>query len=310
MSAGTAETISPAEDPAESPAEGSPEASSREGGELVGRPSNLRLVWTWLCVYQINIWRTPVAAFFTLAFPLMMFVLLASLIDGQVDVGGVQVPLAQFYAVGIGSFAAATATYTNLCIGLAIQRDEGFLKRIRSTPTPSWAYLTGTVISSVLLAFMAFVLMIFVGVLGFGVSLPTAAQFPVGLVVFFFGTTTFAAMGLGMCSVAPSGSAAPALANATILPMAFVSDVFLPMDAAPAWLRIIGDITPLKPFVSMLSKSLNPALASVAWNWTEVVVMASWLLGATVVSSRFFRWLPPTGSRKVLKGRSRRPKLG
>ncbi len=308
MSSETAEPPKPGAPPKPANPPKPTEPPRREGDAPGRRPSSLRLVWTWLFVYQINIWRTPVATFFTLAFPLMMFVLLASLISGSVDVEGTEVPLAQFYAVGIGSFAAATATYTNLCIGLSIQRDEGFLKRIRSTPTPSWAYLTGTVASSVLLAFAAFVLMIVVGVAAFDVSLPTATQFPVALAVFFFGTATFAAMGLAMCSVAPSAAAAPALANATILPMAFVSDVFLPVGNAPAWLQIIGDITPLKPFVSMLSKSVNPFLVEAPWEWTEVVVMASWLLGATMVASRFFRWLPPTGGRS-LKGPRLRSRL-
>ena len=87
--------------------------------------------------YQNRLFRrTPIAAFFTLVLPLIFLVLFGALFDGIDVAPGLEVDAAQFYAPGLAVFAAVSATYTNIGIGVAIYRDEGVLKRIRGTPLP------------------------------------------------------------------------------------------------------------------------------------------------------------------------------
>ena len=64
-----------------------------------------------------------------------------------------------------------------------------------------------------------------------------AAKMPAAIVTFLVGVAAFAAMGMAIAGLCPSASAASALANAIILPMAFISDVFIAMEDPPDWLR-------------------------------------------------------------------------
>ena len=63
------------------------------------------------------------------------------------------------------------------------------------------------------------------------------------------GVAAFSALGLAVTTIIHKAEAAPAVANTIILPLAFVSDIFVPLGTdAPRWLDVIGDIFPLKPF--------------------------------------------------------------
>ena len=59
---------------------------------------------------------------------------------------------------------------------------------------------------------------------------------PAAVVTFLVGVSAFAALGMAVAGLCPSASAASAVANAIILPMAFVSDVFIPLEDPPPWL--------------------------------------------------------------------------
>ena len=121
-----------------------------------GRTPTLRLWWHQIRYQNRLFWRTPVAAFFTLVFPLMFLVLFNLLFSGEIEIAGrASLTIAQFYAPALAAFAAASATYTNIGVGQAIARDERILKRIRSTPLPPSIYMGGVIGSAIWIAFIA-----------------------------------------------------------------------------------------------------------------------------------------------------------
>ena len=82
--------------------------------------NGLRLVGPEVVHHIRLLWRVPVAAFFTVAFP-MMFLVLFNLLNADVTVesmGGIR--FAQFYTPGIAVFAMVTAGYTNLAITVSL----------------------------------------------------------------------------------------------------------------------------------------------------------------------------------------------
>jgi ABC-type ATPase involved in cell division len=54
----------------------------------------------------------------------------------EVRLGGRVIHQSTFYVASMTAFAVITACYNNIAIGLAVQRDEGVLKRTRGTPLP------------------------------------------------------------------------------------------------------------------------------------------------------------------------------
>lgn len=254
------------------------------------RPPNVELIWHQVRHHNRVFWRTPIAAFFTIVFPLMLLVLFIS-IFGNEEIEHLGVTNAQFYVPGIGVFAAVSATYTNLAINTAIARDNGILKRIRGTPIPPWAYVTGKVISAVWLASLSLGLMMGVGIAFYGIDVFPRAL-PAALLTFVVGVACFSALGLLVAALSPSGEAAPAITNATLLPIAFISDVFLPLEEPPAWMRISGDVFPLKPFVVAFRDAFDPTLTGLQFHWKELGMMLAWGLASAVMATRFFRWEP------------------
>lgn len=262
------------------------------------RTSNLRLIWNQIRYHNKRFWRTPIAAFFTLVFPLMFLILFNLLFGGTIETGEGEISIAQFFAPALAVFAAASATYTNLGVSTAIDRDNRILKRIRGTPLPTWIYMAGAVGSAVWIAFLAVVLMMTVGVVAYDVTIDWS-RIPAALLTFLVGVGAFAALGLAVAGLVSSGDAAPAVTNATLLPIAFVSDVFIPIPPeAPGWLTTLGNIFPLKHFVVAFQDAFSPIVTDSALRWDNLAVMAVWGLAGVIVALRFFRWEPRGGERR------------
>ena len=250
--------------------------------------STVRLVWDQIRHQNAAFWRTPVAAFFTLALP-VMFLLLFNLFFGGETSGGV--PFSQFFTPAIGVFAAISATFVNLAIGTAQSRDLGVLKRIRGTPLPGWVYMAGRVGSGVWLAVIAIALMFGLGWILYDFRIDWS-NLPAAVLVFVLGMAAFSTMGLAVCGLVKTGEAVPAAAQAVVLPMAFVSDVFIQTEDAPDWLQTVGDIFPMKPFVTMFSDAFDPFHTGAVLDGVGLAIMAAWFAAALVVTTRFFTWDP------------------
>lgn len=243
--------------------------------------------------YQLTVFfRTPVAAFFTLVFPVMFLVLFNALFsDGAVDTGQGEVSVSQFYTGSLGAFAAVSATYTNLANTVPILRDKGVLKRWRGTPMPPASYVAGMVGMAVVVAAIGVSIMLTLGVVFYDLQI-VAGKMPAAAVTFVVGVGTFAALGMACAALIPNASSAPAVANATILPLSFVSNIFIPLEDPPRWLDLIGDIFPLKSFVIAFQDAFNPFVESPAFDWGKLAWMAGWGAVAGIVAVRKFRWEP------------------
>ncbi len=272
-------------------------------------PSVLRLVVRQVRYQNRLFRRTAISAFFTLVFPLIFLVLFGALFEGVDVAPGLSVEAAQFYAPGLAVFSAVSATYTNIGIGVAIYRDEGVLKRIRGTPLPRWVYMAGVVGSGTAIAATGAAIMLGVGFAFYGIEMEAANVLPAA-VTFVLGVASFSLLGLALASVAPSGQSAPALANATLLPVAFVSNVFVSVRSnPPAWLDLLGDIFPLKAFADGFFASFDPFNEGSAYQPWLLLRIVAWGLFGALVAVRRFRWEPSTGV-EVRLPQVRRPRRG
>jgi ABC-2 type transport system permease protein len=250
-------------------------------------------------------WRTPVAAFFTLFLPLIMLVLFNALFDGDVETDAGSFKISQFYTAGLAAFAAVSATYTNLVNMIPIRRDEGILKRVRSTPLQPSAYIGGLVLSAVGIAIVGTLIMLLLGVVFYDLQIEMA-KMPAASVTFVVALTSFSLLGLAVASLVPNASSAPAVANATILPLAFISNVFIPLEDPPRWLEVVGDIFPLKPFAEAFQVAFNPLEDAPAFRWGNLAVVAAWGVVGGVIALKKFNWEPSvggSGGRRSRRGR-------
>jgi ABC-2 type transport system permease protein len=243
--------------------------------------------------YQIvSFKRIPVAFFFTLALPLVMLVLFNALFgDSIIETPDGDWSVRQFYTGGLAAYTAVSASFTNLANMVPIRRDEGVLKRWKGTPLPTWTYIGGFVLSAVVIAFIGVVLMLTLGVVLYDLEIE-AAKMPAAVVTFAVGVSAFSALGLALASLVKSASSASAAANATILPLAFISDVFVQSNDAPDWLVRVGNFFPLKPFVNAFQDCFTPFVEPPAFNWGNLAQVAAWGVFGAVVAVRNFSWEP------------------
>lgn len=258
-------------------------------------PTTAKLVTTQTRYQLVTFWRIPVAVFFTLGLPLVMLVLFNALFgDSTIVTPEGSWSSKQFYTGGLAAFTAVSATYTNLANMVPIRRDEGVLKRWRGTPLPTWMYLSGFILSAVVIAFIGVTLMLTLGVVAYDLEIELA-KMPAAFVTFLVGVGSFAALGMALASLVKSASSAAAAANATILPLAFVSNVFVQIDDPPRWVEIVGNIFPLKPFVEAFQDCFTPFVEAPAFNWSSLAFIAAWGILGLVVALRNFTW-EPSGS--------------
>ena len=156
---------------------------------------------------------------------------------------------------------------------------------------PPWIYMAGTILSGVWIAVLSVVLMFLLGRAFFGFRMIWDNIGP-AVLVFVVGIATFSGLGLAVCSLIKNADAAPAVANGTFLPMAFISGIFIPLDDAPRWLVILGDIFPLKHFAVPFGDAFNPLHTGQVLGWENLVIMGAWLVLGGIVVTRFFSWDP------------------
>lgn len=240
-----------------------------------------------------SFWRNPAAAFFTFAFPLMFLVIFNGIFGGNqtVDQGSGTISMSTFYVASIAAFSVITACLTNIAISVSFARDEGVLKRVRGTPLPAWAYLGGRIVHSTLIAVLLVGIVTLAGALFYDVSVPGTTM-PAFVVTVIIGAAVFSAMGLALTALVPNADAAPAVVNASVLPLLFVSEIFIPMDKAPDWMVTLGKIFPYRHYSDAMEKAFSPFTTGSGFAWDELAIVGVWGVVGIVLAMFFFRWEP------------------
>lgn len=240
---------------------------------------------------NLAFWRNPAAAFFTFFFPILFMVIFNVLFGGtrEIGVGGLRV--ADFYTPGIIVFSVITATYTNIAMSVTASRDLGVLKRVRGTPLSPAAFLAGRILHAVLVGLLLVVIVAAFGSLLYGVRFPWD-RLPALAVTLVLSAASFCALGLAVAGLVPNADAAPAIVNFTILPLNFVSNVFIDMRGAPAWIDTASKVFPIRHFADAMLAIYNPTIAGAGFQWSDLAVIAAWGIGGVLLALRFFSWEP------------------
>ena len=251
----------------------------------------VRLTLSQLRYMNKAFWRNPTRAFFTFVFPLMFLVIFTALLgNGKVHIGDHVVKQSTYYVATMATFGVISACYNNIAMGMAFQRDAGVLKRVNGTPLPAAAFLGGQVLQAMLVALLLVVVTATFGHTAYGAHLPTGSTLLECLVMLVVGGAAFCALGLACTTVIPNADASPAVVNASILPLLFLSGIFIPFgNDTPSWILWIARIFPVKHFAAAMQAGFIP---SINFHWSDVAVVAAWGVGGLLLAVRFFSWEP------------------
>lgn len=193
----------------------------------------------------------------------------------------------QFVTPGLLAWAVSMGAVFGAALTLVQWRKNGLLRRLRMSPVDTQSLVLARSLITVLLALLQFAIFVGLGMSAFGLKL--TGSWWAALPLLILGAFAFQAIGLVVGAVSKTEEAASGFANLVVLPMAFLSGSFFPLDGAPAWLQSLSNFLPM----GHLNRGMSAVM--VRGEGPEAILLPSLvLLGFTVVFSlvaaRLFRW--------------------
>jgi ABC-2 type transport system permease protein len=235
-------------------------------------------------------WRNPASVFFTVMLPLIFLFIFATIFgNDEIEERGVKTTT--YYVPAIVSLAVISATLQSLAINLTEDRERGLLKRVRGTPLPTPVFVAGRVGNSLVVSILMVVLVAVIGRLVYDVSLPEET-IPAVLVTLAVGAFAFCCLGFALTAAIPSEDAAPAISNATVLPLYFISGIFIPDSEIPDGVLKVADIFPIRHFFEAFFTAWDPNTVGAGFEWGDLAIVAAWGVAGLLVALFAFRWEP------------------
>lgn len=235
-------------------------------------------------------WRNRASVFFTAIFPLLFLFIFATFFK-DAEIEGLGVDGATYYVPAIVALAVISGTTVKLAMNLSSEREAGMLKRVRGTPLPPSIFVAGRVGNSVVISGIIVVVVSAIGALLYGVPIPTRTL-PALLLTLAVGAFTFSALGFALAAAIPSEDAAPAVTNAIVFPLYFLSGVFVPEDEIPSGVLRFADAFPIRHFFEALFAVWDPSTVGAGFELGHLAIVLAWGVAALVAALLAFRWEP------------------
>lgn len=240
------------------------------------------MTWTEIKLFI----REPSAAFFTLAFPLMLLVLFGSIWGNEPTpfyggFGYVDASVPAFTAMII-----ATCALLSLSTVMASYREMRVLRRLRATPLRPEGILTAQVIVNFLMTVLGMMLLIVIAKLMYGLRF---SGNPISVMVaFVLSTLSFFAIGFVLAGLMPTARTAQVVAMVLFFPMLFLSGAAMPREIMPERIQRFSEVLPLTHVVTLL----RGLWVGNGWDehFKEVAILAAILVVGVFVSAKTFRW--------------------
>lgn len=192
-----------------------------------------------------------------------------------------------FVTPGLLGWAIAMSAAFGAAATLNGWRQSKLLRRIQLSPVPTATVVGARIATTMMIALVQTAIFLGLGTLGFGLTLTGSWLMAIPLVI--CGTLCFMALGLLSGAVAKTTEGAVNMANFLVLPMAFLSGSFFPLDGAPGWLQTVSKLMPLRHLndgmLDVMVRGEGPAAAVV-----PMLILLGFAAVITAVAAKLFRW--------------------
>jgi ABC-2 type transport system permease protein len=193
---------------------------------------------------------------------------------------------------GLVVLGAMSIAYLTYAAGLVSAREDGVLRRWRTTPLPSWGYFAGRMTATVLAADVAALIVLLVGVAMAGLHL-TAGAIAALLIAGTLGALALAAAGTAITPLITSAQGANPLLTLTYIPLIIFSGGFGRLSGLPHWLSTLMSYLPAQPTIDAVTRALAHTGGGVPlMSGHDLAVLVGWTIGGLLISARFFQWDP------------------
>jgi ABC-2 type transport system permease protein len=186
-----------------------------------------------------------------------------------------------FVLMGLIGLALMNASIQGIAITMANYREDKILKRITTTPLPSWKFISAEVLSRLVLNVVQISLILTIGFYFFNAHI--YGSIPQIFVFALIGGLLFQAIGFMVASLTRSTDAAQGMSVAISIPMMFLAGVFFPIDSLPKWLFSIVQYLPLAPLLRMV-RTIGLEAGNPLDNPINIVIVFAWIVICLLVS--------------------------
>lgn len=230
--------------------------------------------------------REPIGAFFTLVFPLMMLFIFGSIYGntpppGASSQGVIDGLIPTFSAMVIGIAGLMSITIT-----MATYRENGILRRLRTTPISPLVVLVAQVIVVFVMTGLGMLLLVTAGKLAYHVRFEgNAFSFLGG---FILASLSFFGIGFVLAGIMPTARTAQIVALALLYPMLILSGAAWPRELMPTTVQKFAAFLPMTYVVNLL----RGLWVGEAWgqHLMDVGVLIAMLVLGIVMAMKTFRW--------------------
>jgi ABC-2 type transport system permease protein len=240
--------------------------------------------------------RNKRARIFTLAFPVLLLVVLSSVSgDATTTFGGDTVSLRRFFLPGVMAMSIVTTCFAAMVQIIVTRRHLGIFQRRRTTPVPAHVLIAAQTLGTTILAAGAATVLLVVGKSAFGTGIGAGPLIAIAI-TFVLGALCCCSVAFLVASVVPSPDTAQPVVQFIMFPILFVSGIWFSVDGMPAGLTAAADALPVKHLADALHQAAMASSFSDAIAPGHLAVLAAWGIGAAALAARRFSWLPSTAT--------------
>lgn len=231
--------------------------------------------------------RNKMTLFWNLLFPLFLLIVYA-LIFGQEGFGGegyISWILPGVIVLNILSFGLLGSATT-----MVEMRERGVLRRLQATPVPAAVLMLSYLAVNLLLCLLQSFVLIAAAVLALGFR-PEPSALLMVIPTILAATLLSISLGQVVSGVAVKAGMALALGQILYFSQMFITDLVLPLDMLPAWIRESAIYLPGYSMVQLV----RPPLLSGEWPANLGFYLAltlGYIVVTSIVAALLFRWAP------------------
>jgi len=250
----------------------------------VNRRSSLRILLNEMRYEVIRSLRTKAFSLSAIGFPIMFYCLFGLIMNRNENMSA-GVSVAKYLLGSYAVFGSLGAAIFGIGIGVAMDRNAGWLELKQASPMPPLAYVLSKCTMAVVFSIIIVSALTVLGITLGHVSL-TFAEFAHIALFAAVGAVPFSCLGLAMAFLAPAASAG-GIANMIYLPMSFLSGLWMPLRFLPHILQTIAPIFPTYHLAQLMYAALGaPSLGSTVSHWLSLLGFTLVMLGVTWLAFR------------------------
>jgi ABC-2 type transport system permease protein len=250
----------------------------------VQRPLRGPALWRLVRTEVKLLCRERVRLALTIGFPVVLIIILGSIPVLKKPSAQFDGPFINYFTMIMVVFAIALLGLTALPLVLAGYREQGVLRRLRTTPIGPFRVLAAQLAAAFGMAVVMTILILLLARLGFSVPFPRQAGGFILTAV--LAAAALLSLGLVIAALAPTARVAQGFGALLFYVMMFFAGLWIPIPKMPQSLQHISHATPLGAAVSAMANSAQGRFPT----GLELITLAAWAVALSLAAGKLFRW--------------------